>query len=135
VAAGIANGGVVMTPHVMSSIRDSQGNLVESYTPKPFSTPDSPQTAAAITKLMEGVVQHGTAYGVFPASEDVAAKTGTAQVANNTETTDWMIAFAPATAPKVAVAVMLPFQALSAYGATVAGPVAQQMIADVLAGQ
>jgi len=34
VAAGIANGGVVMTPHVMYAIRDSQNNLVEQYQPK-----------------------------------------------------------------------------------------------------
>jgi penicillin-binding protein A len=135
VAAGVANKGVVMTPHVMAEIRDSQGNLVEEYQPKPWSDPDSPQTAAAITKLMEGVAQSGTARGVFPASEDVAAKTGTAQIGlGNTATTDWMIAFAPASAPKVAVAVMVPNQALSAYGATVAGPVAQTMIADVLGG-
>ena len=37
VAAGIANGGVVMTPHLMSSIHDSQGTPVQSYTPKPMS--------------------------------------------------------------------------------------------------
>jgi peptidoglycan glycosyltransferase len=31
VAAGIANGGVIMTPHLMSSIHDSQGALMQSY--------------------------------------------------------------------------------------------------------
>ena len=34
VAAGIANKGVLMTPHLMSSIHDSQGSLVQTYTPK-----------------------------------------------------------------------------------------------------
>ena len=34
VAAGIANKGVLMTPHLMSSIHDSQGALVQNYTPK-----------------------------------------------------------------------------------------------------
>ena len=34
VAAGIANDGVIMTPHVMGQIRDSQGNLVETYRPQ-----------------------------------------------------------------------------------------------------
>ena len=33
VAGGIANQGVIMTPHVMAQIRDTQGNLVTSYTP------------------------------------------------------------------------------------------------------
>jgi len=139
VAAGIANGGVVMVPHVMSEVRDSQGNLVETYQPKQWMKATSPQTAAAINKLMTEVVSSpgGTAAGVgFPASEDVAAKTGTAQIGlGNTATTDWMIAFAPANAPKVAVAVMVPNQALSAYGATVAGPVVKTILGDVLGGQ
>ena len=30
VAGAVANGGVEMTPHVMSQIRDSQGNLVQA---------------------------------------------------------------------------------------------------------
>ena len=137
VAAGIANKGVVMTPHVMSEIRDSQGDLVQTYKPKEWLQATSPQTAAAINKLMTEVVQSGTAAIVgFPASEEVAAKTGTAQVGvGNTATTDWMIAFAPASAPKVAVAVMIPNQALFAYGATVAGPVMKTIIADALGGQ
>jgi penicillin-binding protein A len=135
VAAGIANGGVVMTPHVMEEVRDSQGNRVETYKPTPWLHPDSAQTAASVTNLMEGVVaQHGTAANIFPPSWDVAAKTGTAQVLNNTRTTDWMIAFAPASAPKVAVAVVVPNQALSAYGATVAGPIVMTMLGDALAG-
>jgi cell division protein FtsI/penicillin-binding protein 2 len=136
VAAGIANGGVVMTPHVMSQIRDSQGNLVETYQPRPWTRATSPSTAAVINKLMTEVVQSGTAANIFPPSEDVAAKTGTAQIGvGNTATTDWMIAFAPASAPKVAIAVMVPNQALSAYGATVAGPIVRTMLGDVLGGQ
>lgn len=136
VAAGVANGGVVMTPHVMQQVRDSQGNIVQTYQPTPWEHPESAQTAAAVTNLMEGVAKFGTAAGIFPAAWDVAAKTGTAQVGvGNTATTDWMIAFAPASAPKVAVAVMVPNQALSAYGATVAGPIVDTMLGDVLGGQ
>ena len=41
VAAGIANQGVIMTPHVMEQIRDNQGNLVTTYTPKPWLTATS----------------------------------------------------------------------------------------------
>jgi len=134
VAGGIANNGVVMTPHVMSQVRDSQGNLVETYKPKPWTKATSQVTAAAVKNLMTQVACCGTAAGVFPANEDVAAKTGTAQVGvGNSATTDWMIAFAPASAPKVAVAVMIPNQSLSATGAEVAGPIMQTMISDALA--
>ena len=42
VAAGIANQGVIMTPHVMSQIQASQGNLVAAYKPKAWLTATTP---------------------------------------------------------------------------------------------
>src|SRR5262249_49884409 len=30
VAAGIANGGTIMTPHVMKEVRDSEGNVIQT---------------------------------------------------------------------------------------------------------
>jgi peptidoglycan glycosyltransferase len=137
VAAAIANGGVEMTPHVMFEIRDQQNNLVKRYQPTPWLRPASQATAGAVTTLMENVVKHGTAAGVgFPAQDDVAAKTGTAQVGlGNTLTTDWMIAFAPASNPTVAVAVAIPHQPRDETGARVAGPVVKTMIEAALAGQ
>jgi len=107
VAAAIANGGVIMTPHVMKEIRDNDGNLVTSYTPKPWLTATSPGTAAQLTTLMESVVTSGTGTAVAIPGVKVAAKTGTAEV-TSTLTNAWMIAFAPATDPTIAVAVVLP---------------------------
>jgi peptidoglycan glycosyltransferase len=134
VADGIANGGVIMTPHVMSQIRDSQGNLVETYTPKPWLTATSSTTATAVNSLMQAVVTSGTAAGVFPAAWKVAAKTGTAETGPNaTLTNDWMIAFAPADNPKVAVAVVVPNQPGSDTGAKVSGPPAKTILGDALA--
>ncbi len=121
VAAGIANGGVIETPHVMAQIRDSQGNLVTSYAPKPWLRATSTTTAQQVTSLMQGVVTKGTAVGVFPADENVAAKTGTAEVGTQAQyTSDWMIAFVPGS--HVVVALVAPFQASSATGAVISGP-------------
>jgi peptidoglycan glycosyltransferase len=138
-ASAFANGGEIMTPHVMSHIRDSQGNLVANYQPKPWLRATSPQTAQQVSGLMQQVAQHGTAAGIFSPDDDVAAKTGTAQVLNNTATTDWMIAFAPADHPKIAVAVVIPYVPNSssgplsdATGATIAGPLMRQMIQAAL---
>jgi cell division protein FtsI/penicillin-binding protein 2 len=126
-----------MKPHVMYQVRDSQNNLVSLYQPTAWHRAASQATASALTGLMVNVVRGGTASGVgFPPADDVAAKTGTAQVGfGNTATTDWMIAFAPASQPKVAVAVVIPHQALSATGAEVAGPVMKTMIQAALSGQ
>ncbi len=137
VAGTVANGGIEMTPHVMSEIRSSQGNLVRTYQPKPWMQPISQQTAATLTTFMKGVVTSGTAGGVgFPASWNVAAKTGTAEVGINQQlTTDWLIAFAPTATSKVAVAVVVPNQAPHQTGAGIAGPIVKQIIGDVLADQ
>ena len=121
VASGIANSGVIETPHVMAQIRDSQGNLVTSYAPKPWLKATSTSTAQQVTSLMQGVVTKGTAAGVFPADENVAAKTGTAEVGSQAQyTSDWMIAFVPSS--HVVVALVAPFQASSATGAVISGP-------------
>jgi peptidoglycan glycosyltransferase len=135
VAEGYANRGVIMTPHVMSSIHDSSGALVTSYTPHPWLTATNPLTAAAVTVLMRGVVTNGTAAQVgFPPLWDVAAKTGTAETGyNNTLTNDWMIAFAPANDPRVAVAVVVPNQQSSSTGASVSGPPMKAILGDALA--
>jgi penicillin-binding protein A len=130
VAAGIANKGVLMTPHLMSSIHDSQGSLVQTYTPKAESTVASAQTAQQVTSLMEGVISSGTASGVgFPSYLCAAVKTGTAQTDPTTGLTDtWMIGFAPANNPQVAVAVVVPQQANSSDGASVAGPIMNKVL-------
>jgi len=62
-------------------------------------------------------------------------KTGTAQTdrplaIGNTD--DWMIGFAPANDPKIAVAVVVPYQAPSTSGAEVAGPIMNCMLATAL---
>jgi len=134
-ASAIANGGVIMKPHVMAQIRDSQGNVVANYGLQPWMRATTQATAAAITPLMEEVVTAGTAGGVgFPPQDQVAAKTGTAQAGVNNQLVDaWMIAFAPASQPRVAVAVIIPFSQASTTGAETAGPVMKAMIEAALA--
>jgi peptidoglycan glycosyltransferase len=83
---------------------------------------------------MQNVVKYGTAQGVFSPADNVAAKTGTAQVGDAAKhTDDWMIAFAPANDPTVAVAVVMPYQATQNFGATVAGPIVNCLVEDALA--
>lgn len=137
VAEGIANTGTVMTPHVMSQVHNATGGLVEAYKPTVYRHAASASAAKSVNQLMQRVVTtpKGTAYGVgFPASMDIAVKTGTAQAGvGNTNTTDWMIGFAPAYDPKIAISVVVPYQARSASGATIAGPIMKAMMAAALA--
>lgn len=137
VAAGIADTGTVMTPHVMASIHNATGGLIEKYKPTVYKQAVTAAAAKSVNRLMQSVVTtpKGTAYGVgFPASMDIAVKTGTAQAGvGNTNTTDWMIGFAPAYDPKIAISVVVPLQARSASGATIAGPIMKAMMTAALA--
>jgi peptidoglycan glycosyltransferase len=138
VAEGIANGGTIMTPHLMSYISAPDGTVVKRYKDSVWKQPLTPAQDAQIVPLMEDVVKDGTAAEVgFLPADDVAAKTGTAQVGNNltNDTDDWMIAFAPATDPTVAVAVSVPFQGYSRTGAEIAGPIMKCVIEGALALQ
>ncbi|HUZ11152.1 MAG TPA: penicillin-binding transpeptidase domain-containing protein [Acidimicrobiales bacterium] len=139
IAAGIANGGVVMVPHVMAQIRQSDGTLVKSYTPSVYQRAVSARTAAQVTSLMQSVAKPGgTAAGVgFSPSLNVAVKTGTAQTSATappaSANVDWMIGFAPADSPVVAVAVVVPKQSQTSDGAGIAGPIMNAVLSAALA--
>jgi peptidoglycan glycosyltransferase len=135
VAAAIADHGTIMVPHFLSRVVGPNGVVIQHYASKVWRRPLSVKEADEIVPFMRGVVQDGTASGVgFLAADDVAAKTGTAQTGTAVEhTDDWMIAFAPAADPVVAVAVVVPFQATSDTGAIVAGPVMKCVIEAALA--
>ncbi len=135
VAAGIANGGAVMVPHFLDKITNAQGQVVQTYQPKVWKQAVTPQAAGEVIPLMQAVATSGTAAGDgFPGSLDVAVKTGTAQVGFPTITSvsDWMIGFAPASNPKVAIAVVVPYQPLSTQGASIAGPIVRTMFERAL---
>ena len=136
-AAGVGNGGVIMTPHLMSFITAPDGKILKYYKDSVWKTPLTAAQAAQIVPLMQAVVTGGTASGVgFPAADDVAAKTGTAQTGNAKKNTDdWLIAFAPATDPTIAIAVVVPYQPTQNFGATVAGPIVKCLVEGFFAMQ
>jgi peptidoglycan glycosyltransferase len=133
VAAGVANHGAIMVPHLLEKITNAQGQVVETYKPQVWKQAMTPQAAQELTPLMQAVATAAgaTARGVFPPSLNVAVKTGTAQIETGTTVTsvqDWMIGFAPANNPEVAIAVVVPYQALNTAGAIVAGPIVRAML-------
>ena len=142
ITGAIADGGVIMTPHLLSHVIDDEGNVVATYRPHPWLRATTPATAAAVRNLMLGVVAdpNGTGAGIgFPPSLHVAAKTGTAQASLNGQCTDnWFVATAPAgpgETPKVAVAAFVPYQAglpCASTGAAEAGPVVRQVLEAAL---
>lgn len=131
VAAGVANGGVVLKPTVVHEIVDPDGKIVTRKNPEELRRAISPQTAAELTAMMRGVVDSGTGTAAQISGISVAGKTGTAETGRPGENDTWFIAFAPAETPRVAVAVVLQNQ--SGTGGSTAAPIARAIMEAALA--
>jgi len=136
VAATVANGGRMMTPHVIAATLKHDGTVISrTPTDQVWKQPISAATAATLTGLMVGVVNNGTARAMQLANGiQAAAKTGTAQL-NYVEgqpqrSHAWIIGFAPAEAPRYAVSVVIKGttdQISASTGGKLAGPIAKQV--------
>ncbi|HEY3673452.1 MAG TPA: penicillin-binding transpeptidase domain-containing protein [Acidimicrobiia bacterium] len=138
IAEGIANGGVIKEPHVVKEVHNSTGKVVKTIQPKDWMTCMQPTTAAALKNMMVDVVNNGTGINASLADQgiEVAGKTGTAETADNELPHAWFIAFAPASAPRYAVAVIIEHGGSSqseTTGGEVAAPIAKQMLQNLLA--
>jgi penicillin-binding protein A len=126
VAAGIANGGVVMRPYVVERVVAPDGSEVTKTKPDTLGRAVDANHAAEVARMMEAVVQGGTGTAAQIPGIRVAGKTGTAESGiQGTNTTSFM-AFGPADNPRVAVAVVLERQ--SGTGGTTAAPIAKQIM-------
>jgi penicillin-binding protein 2 len=130
--AGIADNGTIMQPHVLMQVLGADGKPVLSTAPKPER---ALPVSAANLKIMQDallkVTTDGTAKTTFSGfAVPVAGKTGTAQVYNKDDYA-WFVGYAPAKAPKYAVAVLIE---QGGHGASVAGPAARMILAK-LTGQ
>ncbi len=138
VAAGIANDGVILEPHVVDEVVDGEGEQVRKLDPTQWKRATSPQTADVIRQAMRQVVADGSATRLQIEGVDVGAKTGTAQFGDSTPLRShaWVIAWAgpPGEVPTVAVAVLVEGQdGLSEQtGGRVAAPIAKAVIEQAL---
>jgi peptidoglycan glycosyltransferase len=137
VGGAIADGGTMMSPHILGHVTNAQNQIVSTYQPKPWLQATSAATAAQVTQLMLSVVNSpdGTGTAARIPGVQVAAKTGTAQTGTGLIDA-WFVAFAPAANPTIAVAVVLPNEpsANEFQGGTLAAPIARAVIEADLTG-
>jgi cell division protein FtsI (penicillin-binding protein 3) len=127
--AAIANGGVLMKPYAVKAILDSKGNILEENRPKAVRRVISPETAAAVARILRTVMDEGgTGKAARLAGYETAGKTGTAQKAlsNGRGYSDKRIGsffgFAPADSPQVVITVIIDEPQGTSYGGLVAAP-------------
>ena len=141
IASTVANGGRMMKPFIINDTRTHAGATISAATPAMWKTPMTPTTAATLTQLMIGVATNGTASCCLRLNGgiSVAAKTGTAQLnaeGQKQRSHAWIMAFAPAEAPRYAVAVFIKGvndEVSASTGGHLAGPVAKQVLDVALA--
>ncbi len=88
--ATIANQGVYMEPKLMERITGSDGQVLEQRFPATYSS-TTPATAYVLTHMMEGVIDHGTAYDIHDLPIDIAGKTGTTDDFSDA----WFVGYTP----------------------------------------
>jgi penicillin-binding protein A len=131
VAGAIANDGVEMQPRLVTEARDPSGRVIAEFQPQEFSQPLSPENSAALTQMMVGVVEAGTGTAAQIPGVTVAGKTGTAQHGEGEDPHAWFVCFAPAEAPRIAVAVIVldgGSLGSEATGGQVAAPIARAVL-------
>ncbi len=133
VAAGVANGGTIMEPHLVKKVTGPGGGTVVKVKPHVWKHAMKPSTAAALNTMMQAVVNGGTGGPAQIPGIKVAGKTGTAETGIPNVYDAWFIFFAPADNPQVAGAVVVE-HSNGGFGGPTAGPIAKQMMEAMLPG-
>jgi penicillin-binding protein 2 len=131
IAATVINGGTLYRPHFLLAVRNAQGRIIKRYAPEVIRR--VPVTAESLREVRAGMAQvtepWGTAYGLAIAGLPFSGKTGTVETdGGNGPNTTWFVAYAPSDHPKLALAVFM--ERTGGYGAQVAAPVAQRVLAE-----
>jgi penicillin-binding protein 2 len=130
VTAAIANGGDLLVPHVVSSVVDENGNVLQKIPTKVANKlPISAENFTIMREAMRQAAVYGPAQTGASSYVSIAAKTGTAEFGiqlpdgRYMSSHAWYTGYAPVDDPEIAVVVFLE----KGVGATNAGPVAKQI--------
>lgn len=137
-AATIANGGVLMKPHLIKEIRTADGQVLERVRPVALRRVLSPGTAAEFARILRSVVVNGSGTRAEIPGYRVAGKTGTAQVPRPTggygdDTMASFVGFAPVDGARLVGLVMIyKLQVQPRWGGLWAAPAFRAIMEDAL---
>ncbi len=134
----IANGGVLMKPYLLKSIRYSNGEVASGFKPESVRQVISPLTAKRVKDILVLVTEEGTGKLARVADFKVAGKTGTAQkiepngLYSHSKYVASFIGFAPADDPLIAMVIIIDEPHPYYFGGVVAAPAFKKIAQDVV---
>jgi len=138
----IANGGELITPHVVKEVLDESGNVVKRFEPQVVRKVISRQTSDTLKDILKGVVDVGTGKNARIPGYKIGGKTGTSETreneqllvkGNNKRYIVSFSAFAPTDNPVICVLVVLDYpDVYNPGGGMLVAPVVGKLIDDIL---
>ena len=133
-ASSIVNGGHLITPHFAKGIADENGNITENFVYAEGEQVISRETSETMKKILESVVSEGTGSKAYLPGYRIGGKTATSEKLprRSGKYIASFMAFAPAEDPQVMALVLIDEPQGVYYGGTVAGPVMQELLQNIL---
>ena len=135
--AAVANNGILMKPFVVRQVVNAQGEVMVDTRPQRVRPVISPQNAATLTKLFEGVVERGTGTPAKVRGLRIAGKTGTARMTIDGKYSQGnyvasFVGYFPAEDPKVVCLVVLDRpRSGSYYGGQASAPIFKAIVEKI----
>ena len=135
--ATAVNGGNLVTPHLVSQLLDSDGNVVEDLTPEIRRQVISEETSRTIRNILQKNVTDGNGGHAYIAGYRVGGKSGTSQKLDTPQDDDYIASFlgvAPCDDPEIAILIFFdtPTGPDGYYGGPLAGPVVGSLMGEIL---
>jgi len=108
VIAAVANGGSLIDPYLVKEIVDSQGKVVDSFSPgRGKKIPISSSIFDFLGKSLRGVVREGTGWRAENKIVKIAGKTGTAESSDEERPHNWFIGYTLPDDARLAIVVLI----------------------------
>lgn len=127
----IANGGYLVTPHLVKSVVDSEGNTVKTFNYDNARQVISQSTADTVLNALYNSTKNASVNGY-----NISSKTGTSEKRDTEQENDYIascVSFAPAEDPQIAIIVVVDDPTMGKiYGSAISAPVVSNVLSEIL---